>query len=64
MKQKYFDRNLTVEYRGHISSNKKTGWETLLPLGLLELGRQDSSLRSSAPKAPATQNATAPMRNK
>jgi len=30
---------------------KKTGWETLLWLGLLESGRQDSNLRPSAPKA-------------
>jgi len=33
-------------------------------LVLIESGRQDSNLRPSAPKAPATQNATAPMRNK
>ena len=33
-------------------------------LDLIESGRQDSNLRPSAPKAPATQNATAPMRNK
>ena len=33
-------------------------------IGFLESGRQDSNLRPSAPKAPATQIATAPMRNK
>ena len=33
-------------------------------LDLIKSGRKDSNLRPSAPKAPATQKATAPMRNK
>ena len=53
MKQKYFDRDLTAEYRGQTTSNKKKGWETFLPLGLLESGRQDSNLQPSAHKAHA-----------
>ena len=54
--QQGYANNRYIIAKSHISylrALKKTGWETCPRLGLLELGRQDSTLRPSAPKEPA-----------
>ena len=53
MQQGYADNRYIIAKSqvSYLRALKKKDWETILLLGLLESGRQDSNLRPSAPKA-------------